>query len=102
MRLHHSRVGVQRVHWLDGSLSSTPKKVRQIATQFYWTLLTEETHSFTHLVSRQVVLGHVCRSMFDGMPKKLLALFSKEELLDALRALARDSCSSVLSCMRHA
>lgn len=87
-----------RLQQQDGSLSSEPDEMRNIATQFYRTLLIEETPLRVGFESKQVVLSHVCRSVTNGMHVQLSAPFSREELLEALRALARDSRSRVDAC----
>ena len=73
-------------------MATEPEELREIASQFYRELLTEDTLSPTSLESRQRVLSHVRRSVTEDMRLRLLAPFTSNELQDALRALARDSC----------
>ena len=88
----HSRAGVCRLRRTDGTLATEPEELREIASQFYRELLTEDALSPTSLESRQRVLSHVRRSVTEDMRLRLLAPFTSSELHDALRALARDSC----------
>ena len=69
--------------------------MREIATQFYRELLSEEAPSSTCAESRQRALSHVRRSVTDGMRSRLSAPFTCCELSEAVRALARDSCPGV-------
>ena len=88
----HSRAGVRRLRRTDGTLATEPEELREIASQFYRELLTEDALSPTSLESRQRVLSHVRRSVTEDMRLRLLAPFTSSELHDALRALVRDSC----------
>ena len=73
-------------------MTSEPVEMREMATRFYHTLLTEETPSETWRESRHSVLRHVRRTVTDEMQLRLLAPLTSRELLDALRGLVRDSC----------
>ena len=88
----HSRSGIRQLRRLDGSMTSKPDEMREIATGFYQTLLTEKTPSDTWWESRQRVLRHVRRMVTDEMQHRLLAPFTGHELLDALCGLVRDIC----------
>ena len=91
----HSRSGIRRLRRTDGSLSTEPAEMREIATEFYSELLSEEALSPTCQGNRQEVLRHVRRSVTDAMRGRLSAPFSCCELAEATRALARDSCPGV-------
>ena len=87
-----SREGVRGLRRQDGSLEVEPEGLRSLATDFYRRLLSVEEESITVEGSRQRVLGSVWQSITDDMQDNLLAPFSEEELLRALKALPRDSC----------
>lgn len=91
----HSRSGIRRLRRTDGTLATEPAEMREIATQFYRELLSEEAPSSTCAESRQRVLRHVRRSVTDDMRYRLSAPFTCCELSEAVRALARDSCPGV-------
>ncbi len=91
----HSRAGVQRLRREDGSLASTPDEMRELATQFYRELLSQDPPSPTMEGNRQLVLSYVRRTVTEGMCSQLLAPFTEQELLEALRALAKGSCPGV-------
>ena len=88
----HSRAGVRRLCRQDGTMATEPEEMREIATQFYRILMTEEAPSDAGLESRHLVLSHVQRTVTDDMRAQLMAPFSICEIHDALRALARNSC----------
>lgn len=73
-------------------MATEPEEMREIATQFYRTLMTEEAPSEAGLESRRLVLSHVQRTVADEMRARLLAPFYGCEIHDVLWALARDSC----------
>lgn len=91
----HSRSGIRRLRRADGTLTTEPAEMREVATEFYSELLSEEAPSLTCHESRQRVLRHVHRSVTDDMRSRLSAPFSCCELAEATRALARDSCPGV-------
>ncbi|KAI5075908.1 hypothetical protein GOP47_0009984 [Adiantum capillus-veneris] len=80
-----------RLRQPGGSTASEPEELRDIATQFYHTLLTEEIPPPEGLECRQRVLRHVRRTVTDEMHVCLLIPFLGSELHDAIRALACDS-----------
>lgn len=79
---------------MDGTLATEPEEMREIATQFYKELLTEDALSPTCIESRQRVWSYVHRLVIDDMSMRLLTPFPSYELHDALCALARDSYPS--------
>ena len=84
----HSRSGIRRLRRTDGTLATEPAEMREIATQFYRELLSEEAPSATCAESRQRVLRHVRRSVTDDMRSRLSAPFTCCELSKAVRVLA--------------
>ena len=88
----HSRARARQLCRTDGTLAMEPEEMREIATQFYRELLTEEAASPTCMESREQVLSFVHRSMTNEMRSQLLVPFTCSELHEALCSLARDSC----------
>ena len=87
-----AREGVRGLRRPDGSVEVEPEGLREFATGFYRSLLSVEEESGTSEASRQRVLSSVRRTVTEEMCDSLLAPFSEEELLRALKALPRDSC----------
>ena len=87
-----ARKGVRKLRRPDGSVEMEPEGLREFATGFYRSLLSVEEESGTSEASRQRVLSSVRRTVTEEMCDRLLAPFSEEELLRALKALPRDSC----------
>lgn len=54
-----SRVGMQKLHRADGSLTSTLEDMRELATQFHSELLTEKSPSPSMTENHCTVLSHV-------------------------------------------
>ena len=48
-RPQHSRSGIRQLRRLDGSMTSEPDEMREIATRFYHTLLTKETDPLRYM-----------------------------------------------------
>lgn len=93
--LRHTRSRVQQLRTPNGSLASTFKDMRELATRFYGQLLLEEPPTVSMAENRCKILSHVRRTTTHAMRVQLLAPFFKDELLDAVRTLARDSCLGV-------
>ena len=88
----HARTGVRRLRRPDGSCATAPEEIRGIATDFYRILLSAEEPSTYSEECRQTVWLHTRRVVTAEMRMSLMTPFSEGELLDALRALPRDSC----------
>ena len=91
-----AREGVRGLRRPDGSVEVEPEGLREFATGFYRSLLSVEEESGTLEASRQrVLMSSVRRTVTEEMCDNLLAPFSEEELLRALKALPPETFALV-------
>ena len=92
MRPNHNAVSIKQLQDENGTISSDPKVMREIATRYYSNLLSAISFSDEDLISRSCVWNKMSSRITQDMNASLQDVLTHEELSEALQALPKNSC----------
>ena len=89
---HKSTARISRLKCLDGSYTTDSNQMRQIASDYYETLLKARFFSGDDLLKRDIIWSGIHKRVSVQLAECLLQPLSSQEVSKALKALAKDVC----------
>ena len=92
---HKSSARISRLRCPDGSYTTDPSQMRQIASDYYEALLKARPFSEADMVKRDIIWSRVQNRVSGNLLRCLLQPLSTQEVFKAVKALAKDVCPGV-------
>ena len=89
---HKTTVRISRLKCQDGSYTTDSSQMRQIASDYYETLLKARSFSEDDLIKRDIIWSKIHNRVYLQLIDCLLQPLNSQELFKAAKALAKDVC----------
>ena len=89
---YKSNVRISRLKCPDGSYTTDPNQMRQIASDYYETLFKATSFAGDDLVKRDTIWSRIRKRVSVQLSECLLQPLSSQEILKAVKTLAKDVC----------